>query len=92
MIEFRRMPGCFVQEKKSPIYDTIVAAWLLDTENEIGLKALSKRYQAHDGGVVGDSEEGEASRDRSTIIDQTSCRLTELAKKYAIDDAVRPFS
>lgn len=91
-IEFPQDAGLFCsKEKKSPIYDTMVAAWLLDTENEIGLKALSKRYLKHT--MVGLSEI--AKKEKHPVTGDDVYRpdlvpIDELAK-YAIDDAVRPF-
>jgi DNA polymerase-1 len=91
-IEFPQDAGLFCsKEKKSPIYDTMVAAWLLDTENEIGLKALSKRYLKHT--MVELSEI--AKKEKHPVTGDDVYRpdlvpIDELAK-YAIDDAVRPF-
>lgn len=91
-IEFPQDAGLFCsKEKRSPIYDTMVAAWLLDTENEIGLKALSKRYLKHT--MVELSEI--AKKEKHPVTGDDVYRpdlvpIDELAK-YAIDDAVRPF-
>ena len=91
-IDFPQDAGLFCsKEKKSPIYDTMVAAWLLDTENEIGLKALSKRYLKHT--MVELSEI--AKKEKHPVTGDDVYRpdlvpIDELAK-YAIDDAVRPF-
>ena len=46
--------------------------------------------EAHDGGIVGYSEEGEASRDGDDVYRPDLVPIDVLAK-YAIDDAVRPF-
>lgn len=91
-IEFPQDAGLFCsKEKKSPIYDTMVAAWLLDTENEIGLKALSKRYLKHTMVELSDI----AKKEKHPVTGDDVYRpdlvpIDELAK-YAIDDAVRPF-
>lgn len=91
-IEFPQDAGLFCsKEKRSSIYDTMVAAWLLDTENEIGLKALSKRYLKHT--MVELSEI--AKKEKHPVTGDDVYRpdlvpIDELAK-YAIDDAVRPF-
>lgn len=91
-IEFPQDAELFCsKEKKSPIYDTMVAAWLLDTENEIGLKALSKRYLKHTMVELSDI----AKKEKHPVTGDDVYRpdlvpIDELAK-YAIDDAVRPF-
>ena len=79
------------KEKKTPIFDTMVAAWLLDTENEVGLKALSKRYLKHEMTEL----DTLAKKEKHPITGDTVLRpdlvpISELAK-YAIDDAVRTF-
>jgi len=91
-IEFPQDAGLFCsKEKKSPIYDTMVAAWLLDTENEIGLKALSKRYLKHTMVELSDIAKKEKHPVTGDDVYRPDLVPIDVLAKYAIDDAVRPF-
>lgn len=91
-IEFPQDAELFCsKEKKSPIYDTMVAAWLLDTENEIGLKALSKRYLKHTMVELSDIAKKEKHPVTGDDVYRPDLVPIDVLAKYAIDDAVRPF-
>jgi len=90
-IEFPNEPHLFDSKtKKSPIYDTMVAAWLLDTENEIGLKALSKRYLKRKMTELQEIAKKEKHPVTGDDVYRPDLVPINVLAKYAIDDAVRP--
>lgn len=90
-IEFPSQSNLFSSdEKRTPIYDTMVAAWLLDTERKIGLKALSESLLGHK--MVALDEVATKEKDPVTGDDvyRTDLVPIESLGAYAADDAIRP--
>lgn len=74
------------------IFDTMVASWLLDTENPHGLKALVKRYLNYSMVELDEI----APRERHPVTNDWVYRPDEVPievlGKYAIDDATKPLA
>lgn len=91
-IKLQNRPELFSSdEHRSPIFDTMIAAWLLNTEGEFGLKALAaKRLRS----IMTKLEEITPT-EKDPITDDVVYRpdLVDIDRlgTYAIDDAVRTF-
>lgn len=72
------------------IFDTMVASWLLDTENPHGLKPLAKRYLNYAMTELDQITPKERHPVTNDWIYRTDLVDIETMAKYAMDDATKP--
>lgn len=72
------------------IFDTMVASWLIDTENEHGLKPLAKRYLDHEMVELTDIAPRERHPVTNDWVYRTDLVDIETLGGYAVDDVVQP--
>jgi len=74
------------------IFCTMVASWLLDTENEHGLKALSKRYLNQTMTELSEFCPKEKHPVHGGVVYRTDMTPIDVMGRYAVSDATKPIA